>query len=145
MAEIKSYGVILFRRNGGKVEYLLLKNAKWGHWDFAKGHPDTGEDETAAAMRETREESGLTEIRLVSGFRESIFYRVDIKGKRAEKGMKEAVYFLGEASPADEVRLSHEHMDFVWLPVDKALAKIQYANQRDLLARADAFLAASRS
>ncbi|RKY23766.1 MAG: diadenosine tetraphosphate hydrolase [Planctomycetota bacterium] len=139
MSQIKSYGIIVFRREGGEILFLLLKNAKWGHWDFPKGHPDAGEDELEAALRETREESGLTNLNVIPGFRESIRYHVDIKGERPEKGMKEAVYFLAE-SPTDAVALSHEHTDHRWLPLEEALPLIQFGNARDLLRRASEFL-----
>ena len=140
MSQIKSYGIIVFRREGGEILFLLLKNAKWGHWDFPKGHPDASEDELQAALRETREESGLTELNVIPGFRESIRYHVDIKGERPEKGMKEAVYFLAGTSPAAEVQLSHEHTDHRWLPLAEALAIVQFDNARALLAKAGEFL-----
>ena len=145
MPQIKSYGIIVFRRKGDEILFLLLKNAKWGHWDFPKGHPDAGEDELEAALRETREESGLADLNVIPGFRESIRYHVDIKGERPEKGMKEAVYFLAEAlvpgaSSECEVKISHEHTDHRWLPLAEALPIVQFENQRDLLRRASEFL-----
>jgi 8-oxo-dGTP pyrophosphatase MutT (NUDIX family) len=117
-----------------------MKNAEHGHWDFPKGHVEPGEDETQAALRETREESGLTEMRIIPGFRESIFYRVDIKGRRAESGNKEVAYFLGEVPAEAEPELSDEHTDCKWLPFKQAISLIKFDNARDLLARADAFL-----
>ena len=145
MPKIKSYGIIVFRREGDEILFLLLKNAKWGHWDFPKGHPDAGEDELGAALRETREETGLTDLNVIPGFRESIRYHVDIEGERPEKGMKEAVYFLAEApgsgaSSECEVKISHEHTDHRWLSLAEALPMVQFDNARTMLAKAHDFL-----
>ena len=124
----KSAGLILFRREDGETLFLLIKNAEHGHWDFPKGHIDPGEDEMSAALRETREECGITEPRLLPGFREVINY--DVKS-----GPKEAVYFLAE-SPTDRIVLSSEHTDFRWLPLHKAMSLFGFDNTRRLLTAA---------
>ncbi len=124
----KSAGLILFRREKGEVLFLLIKNAEHGHWDFPKGHIDEGEDEISAALRETREECGIAEPRLLPGFREVIGYTV-------KSGPKEAVYFLAE-SPTDRVALSSEHTDYRWLPLRKALSLVGFENARRLLSAA---------
>ena len=48
----------------------MLLHYEEGHWGCAKGHFE--EDETAeqTARREIREETGLTDIRFIPGFKE---------------------------------------------------------------------------
>lgn len=54
----KSCGAIVFRRDHGKLLYLVLQHTA-GHWSFPKGHIEEGETETETAQREILEESGL--------------------------------------------------------------------------------------
>ncbi len=121
----KSAGIILFRRNGNAVRFLLIKNAAHGHWDFPKGHIDPGEDEMQAALRETREECGIAALEIVPDFREVITYKVGAN-------QKEVAYFLAEAKTED-ITLSDEHTDWRWAMLDEALDFVQFHNARHLL------------
>lgn len=55
----KSCGVIPYRQRQGQREYLVLMQTN-GSWSFPKGHMDPNETETETALRELREETGLT-------------------------------------------------------------------------------------
>jgi len=136
---IKACGSIVFRREKGKILFLVMKSRRWGHWDFPKGHADSGETEMQTAIRETEEETGLKGLKFVPGFREALQYHIDITGDRTESGMKESVYFLAE-SPSDKVILSHEHTDYKWLPFKQAASLIKFANSRAMLTNANEFL-----
>jgi len=60
---IESAGTLLYRRNGGKLEVLIVH--PWGPynrrapWSIPKGRTNPGEDVETAARRETREETGV--------------------------------------------------------------------------------------
>lgn len=70
-----SAGAVIFHKNE-KIEYLLLKY-KAKHWDFPKGHIEKGESYEETIRREVKEETGLTEIEFLNGFKKSIrfFFR----------------------------------------------------------------------
>ena len=121
----KSAGIILFRRDGDALRFLLIKNAAHGHWDFPKGHIDPGENEMQAALRETREECGIDALEFVPGFREVITYMVG-------ENDKEVAYFLAEAQ-TEKVTLSDEHTDWRWAALDDALDFVRFDNARRLL------------
>lgn len=129
----------MFRREKGEILFLVMKSKRWGHWDFPKGHADSGETEEQTAVRETEEETGLKGLKFLPGFREALHYKIDITGERTESGMKESVYYLAE-SPTDKVILSFEHADFKWLPYKKAASLIKFENVREMLQRAAEFL-----
>jgi predicted NUDIX family NTP pyrophosphohydrolase len=60
---IESAGTLLYRRNGGQLEVLIVH--PWGPynrrapWSIPKGRTNPGEDLEAAARRETFEETGV--------------------------------------------------------------------------------------
>lgn len=87
----KSCGVIPYRRSDSGVEYLLLLQKGSRTWSFPKGHMEAGEKEKDTALRELREECGLT-ARLDEGFREVVNYAV------SDYSRKDVVLFPGEVS-----------------------------------------------
>jgi predicted NUDIX family NTP pyrophosphohydrolase len=63
----RSAGLLIYRRSGGELRVLLVHPGGpfWakkddGAWSIPKGLVDEGEDELAAAQRETAEELGIT-------------------------------------------------------------------------------------
>jgi HD superfamily phosphodiesterase/ADP-ribose pyrophosphatase YjhB (NUDIX family) len=93
---------------------------------------EPGETEAAAASRELEEETGLTLVRVVPGFRKAVSYRIRGPGGEREKT---AVYFLAETTDGT-VRHSPEHDVFGWLAAPEALRHIPFENLRSVLAHA---------
>ena len=135
----RSAGFVLFRVTPqGEREYLLLDYGR--HWDFPKGHLEKDEDDLAAALRELREETGISDPLVIPEFhREITYYFRDRK-----KGLirKTVAFFLGQAQVRDEdVVLSHEHEGFLFVPFDVAVRQTTYANAREVLKLAEEKLA----
>mgnify|MGYP001585951325 CR=1 FL=1 len=145
----KSCGVLIFRHatksqsedhkansiNGMNL-YLLLHYPS-GHWDLPKGHVEPGESEHQTAARELLEETGIADFQFIEGFREAISY----KYKRDRKiSNKEVVFFLAKTD-LEQIKLSHEHHHFKWLPYAPAFNKLTFDNARNILKKAVAFLA----
>ena len=141
VAQEVSSGGIVFRRAPQGPEYLLLKYGA-GHWDFPKGHVEQGETATQAAQREIAEETGIAPEQqdFVVGFKDLVtyFYR---RGSVLVR--KEVHFYIVEAPAEAAVKLSHEHLEFAWLPLDKAMERLTFKTARDLLAKANRFLIAS--
>ena len=132
MEEERSAGFVVFKRTKEGTLFLLIRSSEHSYWGFPKGLIDPGEDELTAAKRELEEETGLADIRLVSDFRVLNHYVYTREGKRISKTV---TFFLAEVL-GGEVRLSHEHTDFLWASYEEALELIPYENLRDVLARA---------
>jgi 8-oxo-dGTP pyrophosphatase MutT (NUDIX family) len=142
MPREKSAGAIIYRIEGGEPQYLLLRYQS-GHWEFAKGHIEEGESNEETVRREIKEETGITDIELTPGFKEHIKYffrnNYDLKKKDKSKApwiFKLVVFYLA-ATREKEVRLSHEHSGFVWLPYQEALKKLTFKNAKAILAKAN--------
>ena len=134
MREEVSAGIILFNEN--KERNFLLLNYPSGHWDFVKGKMEDGEDTRTTALRETREETGITDIEFCNGFEEEIEYYFRIEGKEIHK---KVIFFLARTKTTD-VKLSHEHLNFIWLDFEHALEKTTYENAKNLLKKSIEFL-----
>ena len=63
MSVIPAAGTVPWRRRRGALEVAVVHRPKYDDWSWAKGKLDPGEDWPVAAVRETREETGL-EVRL---------------------------------------------------------------------------------
>jgi 8-oxo-dGTP pyrophosphatase MutT (NUDIX family) len=138
----KSAGAIIFyKEENQEPHYLLLhypgstKNAK-DYWDFPKGHIEKGESEIDTVKREVKEETGLEDIEIIPGFKTSIKYFFK-KEKRTI--FKIVVFYLARAKTKD-VKISFEHIGYIWLPFKKAIKKVTYKNAKETLKKAHKFL-----
>lgn len=143
----KSVGAVVFRKSGGAVMYLLL-HYRSGHWDFPKGHTESGETEHKTLIREVSEEAGLTDLEILPDFKTQVrfFYRAgeEERERRKKEGRfanvsKKVVYYIAETKTKN-IQTSFEHIGFEWLGYKDALARITYKNGKDVLKKADKHL-----
>ena len=135
MGTEKSAGIVLFRNDSDKNEFLLL-NYPQGHWDFVKGKIEQNETSHETALRETKEETGITNIEFVDDFEESVEY--DFRFKK-EDIHKKVIFFLAKTNEKN-IKLSHEHNDYLWLEYNDALKKTTFENAKNVLTKANKFL-----
>lgn len=134
-----SAGVVLFRTEGRRRLFLLLHYPS-GHWDFAKGRMEPGEEARQTALRETAEETGITDVSFVDGFEEVVEYEFESGGGLVQKSV---VFFLGQTRTRD-VTISHEHRDHAWMAYGDAAGRVTFGNARRVLERARARLSGTR-
>jgi len=129
-----SAGVVIFREDS-KLLFLLLYYPS-GHWDFVKGKIEENENTHQTVVRETKEETGITDLDFVDDFEESIEYDFQYEGELIHK---KVIFFLAKTS-IEKIKISHEHLDYVWLEFEDALEKTTYQNARSVLSRANQLL-----
>lgn len=129
-----SAGAVIFRKNK-EIEYLLLRYEA-GHWDFPRGGIESGETEVDTVVREAREETGIENLNFLPDFREKIFWFYKKDGRTI---YKEAIFYLAETKTG-KVKISHEHVDFKWLPYEEAMRQITFKNGKKVLEKANEFL-----
>lgn len=137
----KTAGAIIFRREDGKIYYLLLNYAAIGkvektYWGFSKGHIESGEKEIDAIIRETKEETGIDDLKFVKGFKETEKYFF----RHKEKTILKTVYYLLAETEMKEIKLSFEHLGYEWLPYEEAIEKLSFKNAKKILKKANDFL-----
>ncbi len=122
------------------IHYLLLHypgfRSDHSHWDFPKGHIEKGESIKETAEREVEEETGINEMRILPGFKETMKYFFKFK---EDNIMKFVTFFLAESNEK-KVKLSQEHIGFKWLPYKEAIEQLTYNNAKAILKKADSFL-----
>ena len=133
MKQEKSCGVIAYQMTNGHPGVLVICHRYGGHWAFPKGHVESGEDERMTALRELREETGMTAA-LRDDFRETTSY------SPARGVMKDVVLFVGKISGGTLRPQPEEVRTAVFLPYDEALARLTYDADKALLQKARACL-----
>lgn len=89
-----SYGIIVFRKKGEDLEFLLVKNKNTDYFGFPKGTPKEGETPEETARREFQEETGLKAPAMLS--EETFTEEYDFKNSEEKTIHKINTYFLGE-------------------------------------------------
>ncbi len=139
MKKEKSAGAVIFIKNKG-IKYLLLhypsgSRTKKNYWGFSKGHIEKNERELNAAKREVREETGLKNIKIIEGFRETIKYFF----KNKETVQKTVVFYLAEAE-RKKIVISSEHIGYKWLDFQKTINLLCFENSKRILKKANKFM-----
>ena len=123
----QSAGIIVYRINSENIPEFLLLNGDAIGWGFPKGHVDKGENLVQTAKRETYEETSLKISKLEPGFKQEVKYFLKKNWSTCKQyktpKLKMVTYFLAEVPYESNVRISHEHVGFVWLPYSKAKKK----------------------
>jgi len=135
MIEETSSGVVLFRKENDRILFLLLHYPS-GHWDFVKGKMEEGETPHETAIRETQEETGITDVKFLDNFEEWIQYNFQYQGELVQK---KVVFFLGETKTKD-ITISHEHLNFTWMDYTTAMEKTTFDNAKTVLSKSYSLL-----
>jgi len=141
-----SVGAVVFRTVHQERLYLLLHYPS-GHYDFAKGHIEAGENEEMTLRRETEEETGIKDLKVYPR-RVSIRYFYIARGtereKRLRKGQgiwifKEVAFYPAETQ-TENVVISHEHQGFLWERYEAALKRVTFDNAKRVLKETEEYL-----
>lgn len=131
-----SAGGVIYRWRG-EVPHILLIRDGHSHWGLPKGHLESGETPSAAALREAREETGLADLVLGPKL-DTIDWFFRARGRLIHKFCH---FFLIESRTGDTVPEEAEGITAcVWLPLPRAIEQISYDNAREVVRRAAAEL-----
>lgn len=122
---------------GGQRVLVLLRPRRQGPGGrpeirLPKGHVEPGESHHQAALREVREEAGLSEIYILDdlGYQTVEFDWQDLHHIRREH------YFLMEAPNIQDTASAEEQFEPVWMKWKEALSDLTFEAEREWVRRA---------
>jgi 8-oxo-dGTP pyrophosphatase MutT (NUDIX family) len=129
--EFSAGGVVV--RDGQVVVIVPVKRAADGSpvLGLPKGHPDEDESPEQAALREIREETGLT-VELIEELGE-VEYEYERSRRRVTKRVR---FYLCEYHSGDLADHDHEIADARWMALEEAVSALTYPGEREIVARA---------
>ena len=122
---VQAAGGLVVRRQSGLLQIVVVHRPVQEDWSFPKGKLEAGETLDVAALREVREETGMTcDLLRFIGHTEY----VDRKGRQ-----KTVAYWImaatgGSLSPNAEVD------ELRWLPLEEGSRLLSYARDQELIA-----------
>lgn len=124
---VHAAGAVLWRPGKGKgaVEIAVIHRPRYDDWSLPKGKVDPGETAAVAAVREVFEETGQ---------RAHLGRRLVMTSYPVDQGVKK-VYYWAAHRAGGEFAAGAEVDDLVWLPIAGAMERLDYAQDRKVLAR----------
>jgi 8-oxo-dGTP pyrophosphatase MutT (NUDIX family) len=130
MALIQSAGAVLYTVIDGERHYVLVRE-KNGSYGMPKGHVETGETLAETAIREIREETGVS-----AALHSQTPFTVDeypIAGGDTKRVSWFVAHYADQTPVADRTQV----LGVLVLPIDAALKTLTYNSTREILRKAD--------
>lgn len=111
------------------------------YWNFPKGRTEEGESEMETGLRELREETGVTGVTLIDGWRQQthFFFREERHGQMVLI-KKDFVMYLAQTPLETPVTLSSEQNGYAWFDYSSALKYVKFKNLKSILNEAQSLI-----
>lgn len=133
--EVSAGGVVCRRVEGGGIEVALIATHGGERWALPKGLVARGESPEEAALREVREETGL-DAEIVASLQPIDYWFWWPRGGRKIRHHKVVHYYLMAFLGGDLADHDDEVDDARWFPLDEAIERATYENERGVLRQA---------
>jgi 8-oxo-dGTP pyrophosphatase MutT (NUDIX family) len=131
-----SSGGVAFRRNiDATIDVALIQVGQRARWQLPKGAIESGEAPEAAALREVREETGLS-TEIIEPLEVIEYWYVGDHASRRTRFHKKVHFFLMRYISGEVADHDHEVLEARWMPIDEAIEKLAFKNERLVVEKA---------
>jgi len=127
-----SAGGAVYKKEKGKVLWLLGKHSGYKKWTLPKGLIDPGEKSEETALREVEEETGV-KGRIVEKIKPAEKYIYSFEGKKVFKVVQ---YYLMEYVSGEVKDHDWEMEEVKWMNYEQAVRILGFPGQKKVLKRA---------
>lgn len=130
-----SAGGVVFRGEKGSIEVVIVAVGGQNRWQLPKGLVDAGENPEIAAVREAREEGGVSSevVQLIETI--EYWYAGLDNGIRVRFHKRVHFYLLRYIS-GDTKEHDWEVNEARWVPIDDATSQLAFDNERRVMEQA---------
>ena len=130
--------VVIYNKSEDEIKYLVLKRSEkvklYPHiWQVVTGTIEENEKAFETAIRELKEETGITPERFFAIPHTNTFYTP------TKDEINLVPIFLAETRDFS-VKITEEHSDFKWLEKEEAEELIHFYSQKEMIKFADKFI-----
>jgi 8-oxo-dGTP pyrophosphatase MutT (NUDIX family) len=127
-----SAGGIVYRREGDRTDIVLISVAESFRWQLPKGLVNMNETQEAAALREVREETGVT-AELVDLLDKIEYWYFARRGEARIRYHKSVFFYLMRYLSGDVADHDFEVNEARWVEIEQARQMLAFDNEKKLV------------
>ena len=130
-----SAGGVVFRGDAGSVEVVIVSVGGLNRWQLPKGLVDKGENPEVTAVREAREEAGVSS-EVVQPIETIEYWYAGLENGIRVRFHKRVHFFLLRYLSGDTKDHDWEVNEARWVPIEDAASQLAFDNERRVMERA---------
>jgi 8-oxo-dGTP pyrophosphatase MutT (NUDIX family) len=130
-----SAGGVVFRGDAGSVEVVIVSVGGQNRWQLPKGLVDKGENPEVTAVREAREEGGVSS-EVVQPIETIEYWYAGLENGIRVRFHKRVHFFLLRYVSGDTRDHDWEVNEARWVPIEDAASQLAFDNERRVMERA---------
>jgi 8-oxo-dGTP pyrophosphatase MutT (NUDIX family) len=130
-----SAGGVVFRRDGERVDVVIVAVGNNNRWQLPKGLIDKDEKPEIAAVREAREEGGV-DTEVVEHIETVEYWYAGLDSGERVRFHKRVHFYLLRYLSGDTSNHDWEVNEARWVPIDDARSQLAFDNERRVVERA---------
>ena len=130
-----SAGGVAYRNAGNALELAIIRTTEEGRWQLPKGIVDLGETVEQAALREVREEAGIT-CEVLEPIDTIEYWFVGSYDGPKKRYHKKVSFFLMKYLSGDVADHDHEVTEARWVSFEDAIEMLAFKNEKDVVEKA---------